>query len=240
MDLVKLKKPTLTPPQMICDKPLHKKLDDYELTSYLNSHSTNLLLGKPKSGKSSLLWSMLKDKRMLNKVFDNVYLFQPSHSRASIKNNIFKNHPKDKMFEELNYEDLDEVMDRIRGTDPNENNVIIFDDQSAYLKNKETLRLFKELIFNRRHLRTSIYFLNQTFFSVPKELRRLFSNIFVFKVSRNEMKNLFEEVVEQDHVKELMPQISKLVFDKPYQYLFINTDNQKFYKGFDRIDFAED
>ncbi len=54
------------------------------------------------------------------------------------------------------------------------------------------------------------------------------------------MKNLFEEVVEQDHVKELMPQISKLVFDKPYQYLFINTDNQKFYKGFDRIDFAED
>ena len=144
------------------------------------------------------------------------------------------------MFEELNYEDLDEVMERIRGTDAKETNVIIFDDQSAYLKNKETLRLFKELIFNRRHLRTSIYFLNQTFFSVPKELRRLFSNIFVFKVSRNEMKNLFEEVVEQDHVKELMPQISKLVFDRPYQYLFINTDNQKFYKGFDRIDFAED
>ncbi len=240
MELVKLTKPKLKPPGMVCDRPLHPKLDKYELTSYLNNHSTNLLLGKPKSGKSSLLWSMLKDKRMLNKVFDNVYLFQPSHSRASIKNNIFKRHPEDKMFEELNYEDLDEVIERIRGTDPKENNVIIFDDQSAYLKNKETLRLFKELIFNRRHLRTSIYFLNQTFFSVPKELRRLFSNIFLFKVSRNEMKNLFEEVVEQDHVKELMPQISKLVFDKPYQYLFINTDNQKFYKGFDRIDFAED
>tara|TARA_R110002050_G_scaffold94967_1_gene197693 strand:- start:4342 stop:5064 length:723 start_codon:yes stop_codon:yes gene_type:complete len=240
MDLVKLKTPKLKPPEMVCDKKLHPKLDDYELTSYLNSHSTNLLLGKPKSGKSSLLWSMLKDKRMLNRVFHNVYLFQPSHSRASIKNNIFKKHPEDKCFEELNYEDLDEVMERIRGTDPKETNVIIFDDQSAYLKNKETLRLFKELIFNRRHLRTSIYFLNQTFFSVPKELRRLFSNIFVFKVSRNEMKNLFDEVVEQDHVKELMPQISKLVYDKPYQYLFINTDNQKFYKGFDRIDFAED
>ena len=240
MELVKLAKPKLKPPGMVCDRPLHPKLDKYELTSFLNSHSTNLLLGKPKSGKSSLLWSMLKDKRMLNKVFDNVYLFQPSHSRASIKNNIFKKHPEDKMFEELNYEDLDEVMERIRGTDAKETNVIIFDDQSAYLKNKETLRLFKELIFNRRHLRTSIYFLNQTFFSVPKELRRLFSNIFVFKVSRNEMKNLFEEVVEQDHVKELMPQISKLVFDRPYQYLFINTDNQKFYKGFDRIDFAED
>tara|TARA_R110002050_G_scaffold189538_1_gene324139 strand:+ start:1432 stop:1980 length:549 start_codon:yes stop_codon:yes gene_type:complete len=182
---------------------------------------------------------MLKNKKLLNKVFDNVYLFQPSHSRASIKDNIFKKHPKEKMFEELNYDDLEDVINRIKGTDPKENNVIIFDDQSAYLKNKETLRLFKELIFNRRHLRTSIYFLNQTFFSVPKELRRLFSNIFVFKVSQNEMRNLFDEVVEQENVKLLMPEISKVVYDKPFQYLFINTDSQKFYKGFDRIDFAE-
>ena len=240
MNVVKLAKPKITPPEMLCDSPLHPKLDKYELTSYLNQHSTNLLIGKPKSGKSSLLWAMFKTKKMLNKVFDHVYLFQPSHSRASIKNDIFKKHDEDKMFDELTYEDLDDVIDRIKGTEKKENSVIIFDDMSAYLKNKETLRLFKELIFNRRHLRTSIYFLNQTFFSVPKELRRLFSNIFVFKVSRNEMGNLFDEVVEQDNVKQLMPEISKLVYDKPYQYLFINTDQQKFYKGFDRIDFDEE
>lgn len=111
---------------------------------------------------------------------------------------------------------------------------------SAYLKNRETLTLFKELIFNRRHIRTSIFFLNQTFFSVPKELRRLFSNLFVFKVSKNELKNVFEEVVEDDKIKDLMPTIAKVVYDKPYQYLFINTDNQKFYKCFDRIDFDEE
>lgn len=230
----------MTPPQMLCDKVLHPKLEKYELTQYLNQHSTNLLLGKPKSGKSSLLWAMFKNKKMLNKVFNNVYLFQPSHSRASIKNDIFKKHDKDKMYDELTYENLEYVIDSIKATDTDETNVIIFDDMSAYLKNKETLRLFKELIFNRRHLRTSIYFLNQTFFSVPKELRRLFSNIFVFKVSRNEMSNLFDEVVEQDNVKELMPEIIKMVYDKPYQYLFINTDQQKFYKGFDRIDFDEE
>ena len=46
--------------------------------------------------------------------------------------------------------------------------VIIFDDMASYLKNRDTLTLFKELIFNRRHIRTSIFFLNQTFFSVPK------------------------------------------------------------------------
>ncbi len=240
MNIVKLTKPELKPPEMKCDKDLHPKLNRYELTSYLNCHSTNLLLGKPRSGKSSLMWSFLANKKLLNKVYHNIYLFQPSHSRASIKNDIFKKHPADKKFDELTTENLQEVLERIKGSPPDENNVIIFDDMASYLKNKETLQLFKELIFNRRHIRTSIFFLNQTFFSVPKELRRLFSNIFVFKVSKNELKNLFDENVEDEFVKSMMPNISKLVYDKPFSYLFINTDSQKFYKQFDRIDFNED
>ena len=106
MEIEVLKKPKIVPPEMICDKPLSKKLDNFELTSYLNSHSTNLLLGKPKSGKSSLMWSFLKSPKILNKVFNNVYLFQPSHSRASIKNDIFKRHPKDKKFDELTFDNF--------------------------------------------------------------------------------------------------------------------------------------
>ena len=240
MNIIKLKQPSIKPPEMKCDKPLHPKLDNYELTSYLNHHSTNLLIGKPKSGKTSLLLAMLKDKKLLNRVYHNVYLFQPSHSRASLKKDIFKKHPEDKMFEELTFDNLEEVLERIKGTPPEENNVIIFDDMASYLKNRETLQLFKELIFNRRHIRTSIYFLNQTFFSVPKELRRLFSNIFIFKVSKDELKNIFDENVEDENIKSMMPAISKEVFNKPFSYLFINTDNQKFYKKFDRIDFNED
>jgi len=240
MEIIKLKAPTIVPPQMTCDKPLHEKLNAYELTRYMNRHSTNLLLGRPGSGKSSLMWSFLKNKKLLNGVYHNVYLFQPEHSRASIKNNIFKKHDESKMFDELTYDNLSEVIERIKGTDPKENNVIIFDDMASFLKNKDTLILFKSLIFNRRHIRTSIFFLNQTYYSVPKELRRLFSNIFLFKVSKNEMKNLFDEVVEDDQVKDMMPIISKVVFNKPYQYLFINTDEQKFYKCFDRIKFDFD
>ena len=240
MNIVKLDKPTISPPEMICDKPLHKKLDKYELTSYLNTHSTNLLIGKPKSGKSSLMWAFLKNPRLLNKVFHHVYLFQPKHSRASIKNDIFKNHDEDKKFDELTYDNLAEVMERIKATDKKENNVIIFDDMASYLKNKDTLLLFKELIFNRRHIRTSIFFLNQTFYSVPKELRRLFSNIFVFKVGKDEMKNIFDELIESDNVKALQQPICKMVYDKPFQYLFLNLDNQRLYKGFDRIDFNDE
>ena len=42
MNIVKLKKPEIKPPVMLCDKDLHPKLNNYELTSYLNHHSTNI------------------------------------------------------------------------------------------------------------------------------------------------------------------------------------------------------
>ena len=103
----------------------------------------------------------------------------------------------------------------------------------SYLKNKETLKLLKELIFNRRHLHTSIYFLVQSWFSVPKDIRKLFSNIFVFKVSKQELENIFEEIVEKD--KGLIPEITKLVFDEPYSYLFINTESQRLFRKFDEL-----
>jgi ribosome biogenesis GTPase A len=44
---------------------LSDKLDKYEVLAYLNTHSTNLVIGRPKSGKSSLLQSMFKSKHAL-------------------------------------------------------------------------------------------------------------------------------------------------------------------------------
>ena len=50
------KKPILPVCQMICDKKINSKLDKYELTKFLNCHSTNLLIGKPGSGKTNLIY----------------------------------------------------------------------------------------------------------------------------------------------------------------------------------------
>jgi len=226
------KKPKLVAPVMLCDQPLSSKLDRYDLTSFMNNHSTTLFCGSPGSGKTSLINSLFANP--FRKVFHKVYIFQPSHSRASISKNIFSKLPKDRFYDELTQENLLEVMDTIRALE-DENSVIIFDDQSAYLKDAGVLKLFKELIFNRRHLRTSVFFLNQTYRSTPKEIRRLFNNIFLFKTSKDIMKDVFEEVVEDKEKLDMIPQISKLVFNKPYQYLFINTPSQRFFKQFDEI-----
>jgi hypothetical protein len=226
-------KPFLPKCEFLCDVPLAEKLNEYELTRFMNSHSTNLFIGKPKSGKTSLLYSFFKSKKLFKKVFHNIYVFQPSRSRQSMSDKLFDTLPKDQLYEELDYENLNEVMTKCKESDPKENNAILFDDMGAYLKDNEILKLLKELIMNRRHLHVSCFFLSQTYKSVPKEIRKLFSNIFLFRVAKHELEDVFSELIEQR--KDDVLAISKLVYDKPFEYLFINTDTQRLFKGFDEI-----
>jgi DNA replication protein DnaC len=226
-------KPNLPVCVMNCDGGLHDKLDKYDLTKFLNNHSTNLLIGKSGSGKTSLLYSFFKSPKLFRKVYHTVYLFQPQASRHSMNDKIFETLPEDQKYDELTAENLYNVMDKIKNEDKDFNNAILIDDMGAYLKDNDNLKVLKELIFNRRHMRTSIWFLTQTYISVPKEIRKLFSNIFVFRVSKTELTTIFDELVEQK--KEYITELSKLVYDKPHQYLFINTDSQRLFKGFDEL-----
>jgi hypothetical protein len=234
-----LDKPELPKCVFNCDSDLAEHLNDYELTKLaFSKFSTNLLIGKPKSGKTSLLYSFFKgnkkDNKILKGVFSTIYLFQPENSRMSMTDNIFEILPEEQKFNELTYENLFEVSERIKDDAKNGyTSCIIYDDMGAYLKNKDTLKLFKELAMNKRHYKLSQLFLVQTWFSVEKDLRRLWDNIFVFRVSKNELNNIFDEVVEQK--KEIVEDIAKIVFDKPYEYLVINTETQRLFKGFDEI-----
>lgn len=222
-------KPTLKSCEMLCDKKLHPKLDNYDLTSFLNNHSTTLFIGRPGSGKTSLLYSFFKSKDVFKHTFDKVFLFQPSQSRESMKDKLFDKIPDEQKFEELNLQNLNEVEDMLS----EHNNVILFDDMGAYLKDKNIKKKLKELVFNRRHKHLSIIFLCQTYMSLEKDIRKLFSNLFIFKCSKKELETIFDEHVElpNEYVLPLM----KVIYDKPYQYLFINTDSQRLFKGFDEL-----
>jgi len=241
--LKEMEKPNLHVCKFNCDGDLADHLNQYEMIKLAFSmFSTNLFIGKPKSGKTSLLYSFFKGKKKPNQilkgVFSTIYLFQPENSRNSMTDNIFESLPEDQIFNELTFENLYEVSNRIKDDAINGyTSCIIYDDMGAYLKNRDTLKLFKELAMNKRHLKLSQLFLVQTWFSVEKDLRRLWDNIFVFRVSKNELANIFDEVVEQK--KEIVEDIAKLVFDKPYEYLVINTETQRLFKGFDELIIAE-
>ena len=228
------KKPMLDVCVMTCDKPLDKKLNNYEMTKFLNCHQSTVIIGKPQSGKTSMIYSLFKSKKLLKNVYDKIFIFQPEASRASMKDKLFDKIPDDQKFNELSLENLESMQENL---DPEGNNCIIMDDQGAYLKNAEIRKKMKELMFNRRHLHVSIYFLVQTWFSIEKDIRKLFSNVIVFRVNKNEMETIFSEVVESH--KDDIGEIVQVVYNKPYQYLFINVDSQKMFKNFDGLIFNE-
>ena len=63
------------------------------------------------------------------------------------------------------------------------------------------------------------------------------SNMFLFKVSKHQLNVIIDEIIEGH--KNDIDEIIKLVFDKPYNYLFINTDSQRMFKNFDEIIFSD-
>ena len=114
MKIQKNKAPKLKHCKMNCDSGLSQKLDNYEISKFMNCHATNLFIGKPGSGKTSLVVSLFKSKEIFKNVFHNIYLFQPSHSRASMKKDIFEELPDEQKFDELNYDNLLLVLDTMK------------------------------------------------------------------------------------------------------------------------------
>ena len=145
-----------------------------------------------------------------------------------MKDKLFDMIPDEQKFEELTLENLLDVQNSLEG-----NSVMILDDMTAYLKDKQVVKKLKEFVYNRRHLHLSIIFLVQSWISIPKDIRKLFSNIFIFKVSKNEMTTIFDEVIE--YPKEVILPLMKIVYDKPHEYLFVNTDSQRLFKKFDEL-----
>lgn len=232
-------------PQFSCDKNVvGEHLMDYDMLSYLNYFSLDFIVGKPGSGKTSLLISMLKGRKkgvdkIYRKCFDKILLVMPSSSINSMKENIFKKLPEDQHFEELNYTNINDIHKRLLiSSDANEKTLLILDDVGASLKDSEIQNVFKKIIFNRRHLKCKIIILLQSFISVPRELRKLVSNLFIYKPSKVEFEILFSELF--DSKKELADKIMRFVFNEPHVYLMMNIESQRMFKGFDEIIFKND
>lgn len=233
-------KPDLKICKMMCDKELAPHLNDYEMFKHLNAHACNCIIGRPGSGKTNLIYSWFATSKGKNKilsgVYSSIYLFQPKASRRSMKDNLFEDLPDDQKFEELTFDNLYQVYQEIeRDAELGYTSCILFDDMGSYLKNKETLKIFRMLMMNHRHLHLSMFFMIQNWYSCEKTIRRLWDNIIVFKVSTDELNNILGEVT---HMKknDIIEKIDKAVFDKKFNYLFININENLFYKNGDLIE----
>ena len=66
------------------DGSLNDNLNKYPMLSNSNGYRFTCFIGKPGSGKTSLLVSFLTSKKVFKKVFHHVYVVMPTTSRNSM------------------------------------------------------------------------------------------------------------------------------------------------------------
>lgn len=233
------KVPPLKRPKFLVDGKLDDKLDDYEITKLMNRSNFTLFLGKAGSGKTSMIVSLLNTPELFKRVFHNIFLFMGKNSRDSIKGGFFdKQIPPENIFDELNIDNLNEVYERIKEeADEGYRSLIILDDVQKQLKDKEVEKQILHIVNNRRHLKTSIWCANQNYINLPRSVRMGLTDMFVWKVNKREMENIFHEQIEQ--AKDKFEEILKLLFKEPHDFFYLNTNSQRIFDNWDEIQLLE-
>ena len=188
-----------------------------------------LLVGRPNSGKTSLLLNMInkKAKNSLYKKFDKVYIFSASIKTVSIKIKL----DADQIYDDIN--ELESVIERIKEKD--EKTLIIFDDFIAQIKDDEK---FTKLIFNRRHIGggCSVIITTQIFNKLPLSLRKCATDLIIYSTSnKRELDSIFNDYINIP--KNDFYNLCRYVFQKDnHQFLWIKNDTNQFYHNLNKLE----
>ena len=232
------KKLNLQIPKFVCDdNPLQwTHLNSYPMLQHFNAYSFDCYCGKPASGKTSLLISFLTGKgknKVYRKCFNHVYVIMPTSSRESMQKNPFQKHDPEKLYDELTFDIIEEIYNKLlNSSSEKENSLLILDDVTASLKSKEIQKIFRSIIYNRRHLKCKIIILVQSYQSIPREIRKIINNIVIFKPAKIEFEILIQELISKK--KNIALELLKF-YEQKHDYLMLNVDSQRIYKNFDEI-----
>ena len=229
--------PKIIAPKFNCDNALGEIPAPLPCTSF-----AMCITGNAGSGKTSLLMSLLcarRPNKVYRGVFDHIYFIMPPQSRASLATTLFDDHPPEKVFDELTAENLHNILKKCQeSAEADENSLLIIDDCTADLKNKEVEKLLRLMIFNRRHNHQSLIILSQNYNQIPLALRKTFSNFICFKpANKKEMESVFSELVFQP--KSVADEIMNYVFKEKRDFLFGDAVNGKLYRNFHLLEIVD-
>jgi hypothetical protein len=228
------------------DVPFNNKIQP----PFENKSFFYIIVGKPGSGKTSVLINMMDNPKIYKKVFTKILLCMPKNSRLSLKDNIFEDLPEDQLFDTLNESILTKIKsikdefeqdkeDRLENGKPPicRHQLLILDDVTAHLKESENINMLIELATNRRHYNLSIILLVQFLRSIPRPIRFFTTSCIFFKASNN----LDTAVLREEYInlpKNIFESLLNFVFDTDaHDYMIINKDTNTYYKKLQKIIF---
>lgn len=220
---------------MNCDSIIDEKLTKYPMTDDVFARTSfNIVLGRMGAGKTSWVTSLVK--KVFKKCFHSIYVFIPENSRVSIDNDIYgKCLPENQLFSELTLENISQVYEELKeNSKEGYFSLLIIDDFQTLLKDKQILSVLKKIVTKMRHLRTTIFLLQQNWFALDKSLRELCSNIIFFDLGKSQLYKLFDEVIQLQ--KEKYDEIIDVSFKQPHDWILVNLNkSKKIYNNFNEI-----
>ena len=226
------------PPEFLCDKPISDKIKD----PLPNTAHFAALIGSAGSGKTSLMVNFLTSDGMYKKAFDHVHMCAPKNSLGSLKDDIWYGHPSDKMHSTLDFNTLDTIhrkcLDRSKAKQP-ETTLLIMDDMTVWLKKKEIEDKLREMVYNRRHLRLSMWVLVQSYNAMPLTLRKTLSHFYMFRPrNKKEAESIWEELMF--FPRKMGDALLRYVYQDQYDFLMGDCNTGNVYRNFNLIDLDED
>lgn len=230
-----LDKPELSKIKMNCDEVIDKKMLKFPMVADCFSKSSfNIIVGKMGQGKTSLITNFVKT--IFKKCFNKIYVFIPQNSRKSIENDIYGRYlPESQLYDNLNVEDLNKVYEELQeSSNEEEFSLLIIDDFQTQLKDPEILDILKKIITKMRHLRVSIWLLQQNYQALDKSMRELVSNLILYNVGKSQLTKIFEEVITID--KKIYNNLIEFCFKDKHDWICININGDKnIYRMFDKL-----
>ena len=178
---------------------------------------------------------------MYNKKFDRIYLFSPS--LGTIDDCPFEELPDDQKYEELSEAILEGVLEEVK--DSGEKVLFIMDDVVNDMKKEARLeKLLCKVLMNRRHQcgsggSLSVWITTQVYNKVPAPVRKCASQMVMYETrNRMELDSLYNEVIVGLNKKEWY-QLCKYVWDKKFQFMFLDTTKpfkRMYHKNFNTLE----
>lgn len=226
-------------PEMLCDNIISSKIDN----SLCNKNFVSLVVGAAGTGKTSLVTALVTSKKKGCKAyrqqFEEILINIPRSSLRSIKGDPYRTVSDENIFDELNEEFLDYVLEKAEeNTAEGYRTLVIIDDASASLKaNKIIIDKMTSLVHKHRHLALSMFILVQDLVSVPLGIRKNISQLFYFKPSNEKSNHIFREEFMGLFSRDETNAILKFVFRNKGDFLNIKIQAEpiEYYRNFNRL-----
>lgn len=152
---------------------------------------------------------------------------------ASLKKKLFKD--RDNMYNELTLDTLEMILASARSeAEKKHNSLLILDDVTAELRNPDIQHMLKQIVFDCRHYRLSVWLLVQSYNNIPLSIRKTITHGIFFKPrNKKEYSAVFQELIMRP--QDVGEALQRFVFKNPHDFMFIDCESSTFHRNFDLI-----